>query len=90
MKITVKNVPEMTWMSDYARYVVEEFNTRTAKLQLDVYCDTAEELPTALEDGMFDYIYPETTMGMMLKDLIEDAAKYPRYLYFTVADVETA
>lgn len=89
MKVTVKNVPEMEWMSESAKEVVRKFNKSSAKLYLELYCDTPcirliEEL---LEDGLYDYVYPPCEIGRQLQELIEEVAKYPRYLYFTRKDI---
>ena len=89
MKITVREVPYMNWMSVEAIKRVARFNSSDEKLVLDLYnlpesC-TRKEVLNDCTDGYYDYIYLNTDSEVVrdLREVIEDSTKSGHYLHFT-------
>ena len=86
---TVKNVPYQRWMTEAAQKVVDDFNKSGKKLVLSFYeePENEEDLDCMLDEGMYDFIYPECPEAEQLKVMVEEASLYPRYLGFEVSDL---
>ena len=87
--IPAKTVPYQRWMTDEAKKVVDAFNKSGNKLTLSFYSmpSDLDELDCMLEEGMYDFIYPDCPEAEQLKVMVEEAEKYPRYLGFDVSDL---
>ena len=95
MKITVKEVPYMKWLSIEGIKRVARFNSSNEELVLDLYnlsedC-TEKAVLNDCEDGYFNYIYSNDNEEVVkdLKDLIEDGAENGHYFYFTAESFKT-
>ena len=88
-KVAVKSVPYQRWMTEEARKVVDDFNKSGKKLTLSFYSepDSMDDLECMLDEGMYDFIYPECPEAEQLKVMVEEAEKYPRYLGFDSSDL---
>lgn len=84
-RVTVKSIPVPEWCNKMGKRIIDDFNKQDKKLCLSVY--ETVDLVQALEEGMYDLVYPECEEAEMLKDLVVDSAKYARYLHFEVTDV---
>lgn len=89
MKITVKEVPYMNWMSVEAIKRVARFNSSNEKLVLDLYrlpenC-TKREVLNDCTDGYYDYIYSnlDSEVTRDLREVIEDSTENGHHLHFT-------
>lgn len=90
MRVVVNEIPEQNWFSEKTKDLVDKFNAyakknKPARLMLNMYDEheTMEDLETALEEGMYDFVYPTTNPhSVELKEMVEEASKYPRYLGF--------
>lgn len=89
MKIAVKEVPYMKWLSVEGIERVARFNSSNEELVLDLYnlsedC-TRKEVLSDCEDGYFNYIYSNLDNEVVkdLKEVIEDSAENGHYFYFT-------
>lgn len=87
--IPVKSIPYQRWMTNAAKKVVDDFNNSGKKLTLSFYDMPSDtyELECMLEEGMYDFIYPNCPEAEQLKVMVDEAAKYPRYLGFDVSDL---
>ena len=87
--VRVKSVPVMTWMTKKAEDIVNRFNNSGSKLMLSLYSEpeNSEELDCMLEEGMYEFIYPNTPEAKELEKMVSEAEKYPRYLGFRSSDV---
>lgn len=94
--IVAKRVPSQKWF-DYdcfkklnAEQVVKAFNESGKKLILSFYEEPSDtyELDCMLEEGMFEFIYPDCPEAEALRALVEEAEKFPRYLGFDVEDMD--
>lgn len=87
--VMVKSVPVMTWMTKKAEDIVNKFNNSGSKLMLSLYSEpeNSEELDCMLEEGMYEFIYPNTPEAKELEKMVIEAEKYPRYLGFSLSDV---
>lgn len=91
MVITVKEIPVPQWANEKAVAVIERFNQQGKKLKLDMYkqdMTSFEELEVELEQGYYDFIYPDCKEAKDLKEMVEDAEQYPRYLGFSTSDLD--
>lgn len=88
-KVAVKSVPHQTWMTEEARKVVDDFNKSGKKLTLSFYNEpeSMDDLECMLDEGMYDFIYPDCPEAEQLKVMVEEAEKYPRYLGFDASDL---
>ena len=89
--ITVKEIPVPQWANEKAVAIIERFNQQGKKLKLDMYkqdITSFEDLEVELEQGYYDFIYPDCKEAKDLKEMIEDAEQYPRYLGFDVSDLD--
>lgn len=90
-KIRVKSIPVPQWCNSEGEESINDFNNQRKSLYLDMYAShisTLDELDGELEQGMYDLIYPACKEAERLKHLVEDSAKYPRYLGFSPDDLE--
>ena len=87
--VMVKSVPVMTWMTKKAEDIVNKFNNSGSKLMLSVYSEpeNSGELDWMLEEGRYEFIYPNTPEAKELEKMVIEAEKYPRYLGFSISDV---
>ena len=87
--VMVKSVPVMPWMTKKAEDIVNKFNNSGSHLMLSLYSEpeNSEELDCMLEEGMYDFIYPNTTEAKELEKMVSEAEKYPRYLGFSLSDI---
>ena len=94
--VVVNEIPEQRWFSDVSKKVVESFNTfaknnKKARLVLEMYeePETKDELECMLEEGMYDFSYPSSNPhSKELKEMVEEAEKYPRYLGFGIKNLD--
>ena len=94
--VAVNEIPEQRWFSDVSKKVVESFNTfaknnKMARLVLEMYeePETKDELECMLEEGMYDFSYPSSNPhSKELKEMVEEAEKYPRYLGFGIKNLD--
>ena len=92
--IVAKRVPEQKWFGykcfSNAAQIVKAFNDSGKKLILSFYDEPADtyELDCMLEEGMYEFIYPNCPEAEALKALVEEAEKFPRYLGFNVEDMD--
>lgn len=90
MNVVTKRVNEAVWMTDEAKKIVKDFNEAEGNLILSFYDEheTVEDYESALEEGMYDFIYPEANPhSEELKEMIEEASKYPRFIGFDYDDL---
>lgn len=92
--VVVKNIPKVYWLNERGRKVIDDFNyqanTVGGKLILSLYEEptTEEDLEGLLDEGMYDYVFPNSnTVSEELKDLIKDSENYGRFLSFSVEDL---
>lgn len=90
-KLRVKRIVPANWCNEEAVEVINTFNQSKKHLVLDMYNEnitTLDQLENELEQGMYDFIYPNGEEATRLREVIEDASKYPRYLNFGVENIE--
>lgn len=83
--VSVDKVPYMDWMSDKAKKVVKDFNRSGKHLALLLYEDepeSREDVECLVEEGQYEYSYPNCPESKELKKLIEEAAEVARYIAF--------
>lgn len=88
--VLVNEIPEQKWFSEKARELVNNFNSfakdnKKGCLVLSLYeePENSDDLDCMLEEGMYDFKYPtENPYSEELKQMVEEAEKYPRYLGF--------
>lgn len=88
--MTIKDVPVMTWLNKKGEEIVNNFNEHEGNLVLSLFNepDTTEDLEVMLQEGMYDFIYPENNpISPELKEVIEDSGNHARYFYFELSDV---
>ena len=90
MKITVKEVPTRDWMSEKAIKVVNDFNACGKKLSLVTYEEPTEDytLDDILDEGMYDFEYPDCPEAVELETMIEELANGARFIGFDIPDLE--
>ena len=91
MIITVKEIPVPQWANEKAVAIIERFNQQGNKLKLDMYkqdITSFEDLEVELDQGYYDFIYPDCKEAKDLKEMIEDAEQNHRYLGFDVSDLD--
>ena len=93
-RLVVNMIRKPSWLNERGRKVIDDFNyqanTVGGKLILSLYEEptTEEDLESLLEEGMYDYIFPNSnTVSEELKDLIQDSENYGRFLSFSVEDL---
>lgn len=84
-RMTVKRIRVPEWCNESDRKVIEDFNAQDKKLCLNVY--ETLDLVQALEEGMYEFVYPECEEAERLKDLVDHSARRVRYLSFEVTDL---
>ena len=87
--LPVKKIPYQRWMTKAAKKVVDDFNKSGKHLTLSFFSEPEgyDELDCMLDDGLYDFIYPDCPEAQALREMVEEAAKYPRYLGFEVEDL---
>lgn len=96
MNCVVNEIPEQRWFSDEAKVLVNNFNAysrdhKEARLVLELYSEpeSQEDLEQMLEEGMYDFSYPSgNPYSNELKEMVEEAEKYPRYLGFGIDNLD--
>lgn len=95
-RVKVNEIPEQVWFSEFSKEVVSNFNSyakenKQARLILALYEEPEdnEALEMDLEEGMYDFIYPESNpYSKELEEMVTEAEKYPRYLGFTLENLD--
>lgn len=90
-KIRVKSIPVPSWCNSDGERIITEFNNQKKSLYLDMYADhinSLDKLESELEQGYYGFIYPACKEAERLKELVDDSEKYPRFLGFSVDDVD--
>lgn len=87
--IPAKNIPYQRWMTEESKKIVDDFNKSGKHLILSFFNEPegSDELDCMLDEGMYDFIYPDCPEAEQLKAMVDEAAKYPRYLGFDVSDL---
>ena len=89
--LPVKKIPYQRWMTKAAQKVVDDFNKSGKHLTLSFFSELEgrEELECMLDEGMYDFIYPDCPESKALKVMVDEAeaAQYPRYLGFDIEDL---
>lgn len=93
--IAVNEIPKQRWFSEKAEELVNNFNAyakehKDGRLVLSMYSEheSVEDLDYALEEGMYDFIYPQNNpYSGELKQMVEEAEKVARFLGFNTSCV---
>ena len=87
--IQVKKVPYERWMNEKGMKVIDDFNQCGKHLTLSFYDEpeNTEVLESMLEEGMYDFIYPDCKESKYLKAVIDEAELYARCIYFEINDL---
>ena len=88
--VVVNEIPKQRWFKEKSEEIVNNFNAyakdhKNARLILSMYeeHETLEDLEFALEEGMYDFYYPQANpYSKELADMVEEASKFPRFLGF--------
>ena len=88
--VIVNKIPHQKWFSEKAKEVVDKFSAyakenKSARLMLSLYSEheSVEDLDCALEEGMYEFIFPSNNPhSEELRELIEEGEKCARYLGF--------
>lgn len=94
--VVVNEIPEQKWFSEKSKEVVDNFNAyakenKPARLILALYeePENTEALESNLEEGMYNFVYPESNpYSKQLEEMVTEAEKYPRYLGFALENLD--